>query len=665
MRFSINSVILWSRNKEDGFRKVKFEDKQVNILTGASQTGKSAIIPIIDYCLGSNECTIPVGIIRNACEWFGILVDLEDEQMLFCRREPEAQKRTGDMYFERGKNLDIPQNITKNISLDQVKNTLNVLLNLTLLDSDPTAPDNFGGRPSYRDLMAFIFQPQNVIANNRVLFYNIEKMEHKKKLINIFPYVLGAVTAEVIMAIQERETLTREKSRIEREIKHIKDVSESWKQEVSEWLTQARELGLSQFNLENDFSSQVEELKRITDKNENDTSIDSLNIRDTSETLSKLRNEEQILSRKLSLSQKRYDTMKSLEEAKKKYSDSLAIQINRLDISGWLRSLATNPVCPLCGETHDHQNGTLDELCDAMSELEREAGAVQGISVGFDRELAHVKTDIDILSEKLSAIRKRIQFESAPTQEKAFLKYTLTGAARFLGRMDFAIQTYERLGTDGELEARLSALEIRISALNKLINENSKDKKMKVALTYIQEQANAIIKQLLDDDAEHYNDPIEFDKNELTIKITTVDGRENYLWEIGSASNWLSYHIAISLAFQKYFQHRKGVSVPNILILDQPSQVYFPNQAINIKENTTAKEDSEKIADEDKAAVKKIFAALSNYLIDTKALLQIIVLEHADEDIWGEFENISLVERWRDGEKLVPQSWIEGSHLSS
>ena len=55
-----------------------------------------------------------------------------------------------------------------------------------------------------------------------------------------------------------------------------------------------------------------------------------------------------------------------------------------------------------------------------------------------------------------------------------------------------------------------------------------------------------------------------------------------------------------------------------------------------IEENTTAQEDAAKITDEDKVAVKKIFAALSKYIIDTKSALQIIVLEHADEDVWGD-----------------------------
>jgi len=34
-------------------------------------------------------------------------------------------------------------------------------------------------------------------------------------------------------------------------------------------------------------------------------------------------------------------------------------------------------------------------------------------------------------------------------------------------------------------------------------------------------------------------------------------------------------------------------------------------------------------------------------------------MEHADEDVWGEIENIHLVKRWRgNNEKLIPAEWI-------
>lgn len=562
MKFSINSLLLWPKHKEFAYRTVSFASNGVNIITGASRTGKSAIIPIIDYCLGSGECTIPVGIIRDTCSWFGILFDLADEQLLICRKEPGQQKSTGEMYLSRGTDLEIPNEIKDgNITVNQVKNILNELFSLSFIDTDAASSNNFSARPSYRDLMAFIFQPQNVIANNRVLFYNIEKMEHKSKLINIFPYVLGAVTAEMLATMQERDRLTKERDKLARDITNIKNVSESWKQEVLTWLSVSRELGLTVFNpgTTMDFHLQVDELKRIISKNENDSTLIASNVTDTSDEILKLRDEERSLSIELSAARKRYESMKELDNSKRRYDESLQIQHNRLNISSWLRSLSDEMVCPICGEIHNEPNKALDELCNSVAEIEKQAGIVQGISISFDREFNIVKADIDNLTEKLTSIRKRIYEESAKSQQSANEKYTLASVSRFLGRMEFAIQTYERLGTDGDLEETLSKLNDRINELNKSLSDSARISKEKAALSFIQQEANSIIKQL---DVENPDDPIEFDKANLTIKVRAADGRENYLWEIGSASNWLSYHISICLAFQKFFQERKCVSIP-------------------------------------------------------------------------------------------------------
>jgi len=62
-----------------------------NVITGASQTGKSAIVPIVDYCLGSGKCSIPTGVIRNTTEWFGVVVGTDKGQLLLARREPDIQ----------------------------------------------------------------------------------------------------------------------------------------------------------------------------------------------------------------------------------------------------------------------------------------------------------------------------------------------------------------------------------------------------------------------------------------------------------------------------------------------------------------------------------------------------------------------------------------------
>jgi hypothetical protein len=39
--------------------------------------------------------------------------------------------------------------------------------------------------------------------------------------------------------------------------------------------------------------------------------------------------------------------------------------------------------------------------------------------------------------------------------------------------------------------------------------------------------------------------------------------------------------------------------------------------------------------------------------------VQIIVTEHADEDVWGGIESVHLVARWRGADnKLIPSSWL-------
>lgn len=587
------------------------------------------------------------------------MIDLDREQFLICRKEPGRQKSTDLMYFSRGNTLQIPEEIKKsNVSCEQVKNILNELFSITTISADNIAQNGYSARPSYRDFVTFVFQPQNVITNNRVLFYNLEKIEHKNRFVNLFPYVLGAVDSNVLANMQERDQLKKERDKLMRELDNIKNVSERWKQEVSSWLVISKELGLTNYDLnaESDFNSNLAELKRIAQKSEADSIINANNILAVSNELIRLKDEERNLSYELSAAQKRFEAMEELNKSKQMYAQSLKIQRDRLNISTWLRTLSNDSVCPICGENREMPCRELDELCDAIADIEREADEIQGISASFEREFSLVKMDIRRLTEKLQYIRKRIREESADFQSVSQEKFTLVGVSRFLGKMEFAIQTYENLGTDSELKTSLAKLNKRIEELDVLLKGNNRADKEKNALCFIENQANYIIKHL---DVEKPDDPIAFDPKNLTIKIKRLGGREDYLWEIGSASNWLSYHISVSLAFQKFFQERNGIAIPNFLVFDQPSQVYFPRKGI--REGSTAEEDANLIEDEDKNSVKKVFVTLANFIKEAKSEFQIIVMEHADEDIWGDCDNTVLVERWRNDDKLIPCEWIKNN----
>lgn len=503
--------------------------------------------------------------------------------------------------------------------------------------------------------MAFLFQPQNIVANADVLFYKADTTEHRQKLINIFPYALGAVTPKVLAARQELDKLKKQRDRLLRDIQTIKDVSEGWKQEVAGWLAQAKDMGLTtdHFNECLSFDDQVQQLESIVEKAETDTQLVASNIKDSSAELVELRKEEQDIASQLFALQKRHTEMLQLRNSMGQYEESLQVQLQRLEISTWLKTLSgPDGICPFCNSAHSGVTEELDVLCQAIEKIEQSAGNMQNIPAAFERELQVVETEIGYCTEKLNAIRNRIREESGRNTFISNKKYTLAGIAHFLGRMEASIQTFQRVGKNSDLENQLIDLEDRIRNLGSIVHESEIRRKIEASTKYINQKIVEIIKNL---DAEHPDNPVEFIIKDLTLKVKNASGRDDYLWEIGSASNWLAYHIATILAFQQFFQTRGSVAVPNFVIFDQPSQVYFPQRS----RNSTLSEEDVQIADEDKQAVQKIFIAMDKFLHDTQKDVQIIVTEHADEDIWGDVSSSHLVERWRgSNDKLIPAEWI-------
>ena len=136
--------------------------------------------------------------------------------------------------------------------------------------------------------------------------------------------------------------------------------------------------------------------------------------------------------------------------------------------------------------------------------------------------------------------------------------------------------------------------------------------------------------------------------DDLTIKVRG-NHRDDYLWEIGSGSNWLAYHLALSLSLQSFFMSLADSPIPHFLVYDQPSQVYFPYYPGAL---------DTQLRDEDIEAVRRVYTSLSLATERSHGKLQIIVLDHARENVWGKINNIHFVENWRDGKKLIPLSWL-------
>jgi len=656
MQFQIREIILWPRDRRFLPRRLPLETGQVNVVSGWSRTGKSAVIPIIDYCLGSEKCRIPVGVIRQACEWFGIVVQTGSGQLLLARREPGEHTATSEMHITQGTTVEIPEFLAKNATSDYAKSTLDDLVGLPRLEMVPDG-SSLQSRPSFRDLCAFLFQPQNVVANPEILFYRTERFEHREKLRAIFPYVIGAITVETLAKRHELEGVRKELARKRKELENIRRVSQRWQARVQILVSEAQELGLIGEAVDVETAS-FDRLKSVIQK-----VVESAptSVRSTPETinvaiqeLAELQTRESDLSMRLTSYRRRMAEILATRETSTYYHGALHVLRDRLAVSRLIPTREEPGRCPFCGSASDKPVRELQELRDAVGRIERDTEGVASFPIALDREYQQVRQQLRTLTETLTAIQMRREALAERSEQARRRQYEGRRVSRFLGNLEQSLATYAEIGKDSELGREIDELECQQRDLQQAVSLQAIREKETRALSRIQSYAAEIVPNL---DAETPEAPIELSIRDLTLKMGG-DERSDYLWEIGSGSNWVSYHIAITLALHRHFLALDSTPVPSFVIFDQPSQVYFPRR-LAVRDTESDADRGLELRDQDRVAVRRIFAELARFTRSLDGALQIIVLDHASSDVWGDTDGINSPEEWRDGRTLVPLEWIE------
>ena len=121
----ILELVLYGYNQK--VRHLPFKLGQVNIITGRSKSGKSAVGDIIDYCLGGNSCNIADGVVRENVAWYGLLLQFEKERVFVARKNPDkGQQTTTTCYIEVGASLEVPEqcNFSPNTNVSGIEEAL-------------------------------------------------------------------------------------------------------------------------------------------------------------------------------------------------------------------------------------------------------------------------------------------------------------------------------------------------------------------------------------------------------------------------------------------------------------------------------------------------------------------------------------------------------------
>lgn len=659
MFLKVKKILLWPKNPNKQLRIIDFDLSKVNVITGYSQKGKSAIIPIIDYCLGSSKCMIPVGIIRQKTEWFGILLQTEHTQILLARQEPGVHRHsTSLMYMKEAKIISDFERPHVNCNIDSVKNRLNELAVLSSLgfEGELDQHQGFKSRPSFRDFVSFVFQPQHIVANPFTLFYRADTYEHREKLRTIFPLALGAIDNEYLALKEELNQLEELLNKKKKELETSRLTAEAWKSRLKEFYSQGRELGLLPDSGEPDDSWDTEKylnyLKRIPQNIENMglPKVDEGGTERVIREIIGLKKEEEEISHDLGVRRLKLIKIEQVRSSLEIYKKEVESQNSRLESIGWFADkIKSFNICPFCGSENDSALTEISRLLSLADNVKNASDAVVNANSVLDREVAQIKKQLRHLEERLNIVRKHrlaLEGESKEINEK---RHVLSEVYRYIGRLEQSLDNIRIISDGSELTQEISNLEKKVKDIREKLDPSFVERRIDNALLKISLIMLHYTEIL---GVEKPNSMARLDVKNLTLKILDDDGKFDYLWEIGSGANWMGYHISIMAALHEYFVSLANNHVPQILIIDQPSQVYFPESFPSEMTNTREVSD-------DIVRTRWIFKALSDLLKRTNNKVQIIVSEHAEDITWEGLDNIHVVERWRYDNALIPDAWLD------
>ena len=265
----------------------------------------------------------------------------------------------------------------------------------------------------------------------------------------------------------------------------------------------------------------------------------------------------------------------------------------------------------------------------------------------------HLGALTDRASQLKEAIRQvEIDLNAAVlTDEKAAAQEDANAQAlKVQGRVSFYLDSLNSSNTISTLKLKVDRLQAKLDQLNQKAGaDDDADARMESVITHISSTMTMLVKEFKAFFSEF---PFRLDMRNLTV-VVQRPGNPVPMIRTGGGANWLAYHISALLALHHYASENR-IPIPRFLMLDQPTQVYFPS--IAIYESVAGDSEQVKRVDADLEASKKLFETLLHYTSVLVPGFQLIVTEHANfADDW--FQNALVEDPWMNPPALVPQDW--------
>jgi Protein of unknown function (DUF3732) len=659
-------------DKQGNKHPVSFK-KGLNIVTGKSSTGKSALIEIFDYCFGSGENTIPKGVITDSAAIYYVALAVSDQDMVIAR-DPNLSSKAFFRRVEVFNSDDIQHDYFENNYFrplgDFKKHLRGFFLDIDDVDESLAARANRkfnrkAATPSVRSFTSFMLQHQNLVANKHALFYRFDEKEKRDQAIDHTKIFLGLVDQNYFLLTQERERLTGEVNRLKRQQEANKRASDTYKQKVGPVLAQL----YAMMGFKEESLSLLTVLRNPQDaKDQLDNIIVPEKINHNSDAVTQRYNQLK-LARTLKTAELRKLQRQAASITKHIQEEERFVDnVSQFDSPKHVHISAT--ICPFCHTEKERLRESAEKLQQAIIKVSGNLAQARPMKAKFESSLVKVKRNIEAFNKELMDLSQQIteieKTEKQLAEQKSLYESILMEKAKLFMLLDTL-----NLADDVELEKELVALDKQLKAINKDLKPYDVQKGLENAAEKVNEYMAEI--------GSHF----EFEKSYRPINLhfsfetfdlyhETPEGEKIYLRSMGSGANWLYCHVTLFLALHKYFAELGNkCSIPSVLFFDQPTQVYFPNfkrdNSATFEEQKTQeaeqrkKSEGERIVDEDIKAVENLFSQLSIYCDSVAGVSgfspQIIVTDHADDLTLSTdvpFESLVNGNRWRKRGLIEP-----------
>ncbi|MDR7319698.1 DUF3732 domain-containing protein [Brevibacillus nitrificans] len=641
MNAYIKAIVVF--NSEGDKRYVPLQEG-LNIITGESKSGKSALLEIIDYCLGSSKSTIPKGEVTKFGSLFSLIIKFPLYNLVIGRRAFEDTGRKSMYIIRLSEEIHLEQlsfdlfNEKHELSVEQAKREIGQDFGLTITDlTEDSSATQKEGRPTVRNMVSYLLQHQNLVANKFTLFYRFEDSKKREQVIGQFPVFAGWVDQRYYSLKLELDELLKKRKQNERfQINYNQSVEKLRKQLLKEFQVYYSLMG-QKLSEDIPINKLLELRNTLPDFTRKSYLTEEMEARYTElkKRLEELRNQRSdivLTIKNLELSQGfGYSYSKNLQKLKTrlKYTDNLNDHYD----------------CPLCGNEVNNINDKVIALKESRHWLQKELAGVGGQRSDFGeqiRKLNRMKNDI---SDDIKELNKEItKFEEIFEKLKENKKYE-DEVIYAKASLDLQCKLIEEQLQNKDHDS--DELDDDIEYLRTKIKDYNLDSYYAKAKAFFDQNISRIIEKL---DFEEEFRPADMNFNLHTFDLYHFDKdmkSKVYLSEMGSGANWLACHLSLFLTFIHFFSIQDKSSIPSVLFLDQPSQVYFPEKVYV--------SGSEKPQDIQK--VEQIYIAMLEEidLIEEKAGFkpQIIVTDHVGELDLGKYKFEEYVRKnWR-GEKFI------------